>query len=348
MLVGIPKTRNNKTRMKRSNNLYSEICSMANLYTAHACAKRGKSWYDEVKMVDGDPTYYLGLIQEQLINKTYHTSDYIIFTRFDGIKERTIYKLPYYPDRIVHWAILNVIEKIFIKSFTADTYSAIPKRGIKYGVNRVLNDLKDVNGCKYCLKLDVRKFYPSIDHDILKAKYRRLIKDKDLLWLLDEIVCSVKDGVPIGNYLSQYFGNLYLSSFDHWIKEVKRVKYYHRYMDDIVIFADNKPYLHDLLKDIREYMMTELKLTLKDNYQIFPTTVRGVDFLGYRFFGNKTLLRKRTYKTMRRKMCKLAKKTDLTDSDRSSIYSYDGWLDLCNGEGLRQKYLEPLKARCSK
>lgn len=332
--------------MKRYGNLYAKIYDMDNLYLAHYNARRGKGFYKEVRMVEKDVPYYLSEIQKMLINKTYKTSEYDIFTKNDGIKERTIYKLPYYPDRIVHWAIIQVIEPILLRYFTADTYSAIPWRGIHYGWKRVQNDLtKHKDECTYCLKFDIKKFYPSINHDILKAKYRRLFKDKDLLWLLDEIIDSVDDdqGIPIGNYISQYSGNFYLAEFDHWIKEIKGVKFYHRYMDDIVIFGDNKEKLHDLFYDISDYLKDNLKLTIKENWQIFPTFVRGVDFLGYRFFGDHILLRKRTAKRFKRKMLKIRKTLDngneLADKDVLTIASYKGWLKYCNSYGLQKKYI---------
>ena len=156
-------------------------------------------------------------------------------------KRREIYQLPYFPDRITHHAIMNILEPIWVSVFTSDTYSCIKNRGIHAAAKRLKRELKlDPEGTKYCLKIDVRKFYPSIDHEILKQVVRRKIKDKRLLWLLDEIIDSA-DGVPIGNYLSQYFANLYLAYFDHWIKE-ERIKYYYRYADDIVILgSDNEP-----------------------------------------------------------------------------------------------------------
>ena len=110
--------------------LWDAICSMDNLKAAHQNAKKGKGWYKEVKMVDADPEYYLGLLQEMLINKTYHTSEYQTFYKTDGNKKRLIYKLPYFPDRICQWAVLQVIEPILLRNFTADTYSAIPGKGI--------------------------------------------------------------------------------------------------------------------------------------------------------------------------------------------------------------------------
>ena len=206
----------------------------------------------------------------------------------------------------------------------------------------------DVKGCQYCLKLDARKYYPSIDHDILKAKYARLFKDKDLLWLLYEIIDSTEGntGVPIGNYLSQYSGNFYFSSFDHWLKEEKHVKHYHRYMDDIVIFGETKEELHQLLKEIDVYFKEKLHLTVKDNWQVFPTYVRGVDFLGYRIFMNYILLRKSTCKQMKRKMTDIRKKVSngnmMNYSEWCSINSYKGWLIHCDSFRLQQKYIQPL------
>ena len=237
--------------MKRYGNLYPKVYDMDNLILAHQNAKKGKGWYKEVQMVDADPEHYLKLLQEMLINKTYKTSDYQTFIKHDSGKDREIFKLPYFPDRICQWAIMQIIEPILLNNFTTDTYSAIPGRGIHLCLNKLNQALQhDVPASQYCLKLDGKKFYPSINHDILKKKYRRLFKDQDLLWLIDEIIDSTEGekGIPIGNYLSQYSGNFYFSEFDHWIKEVKRVKHYFRYMDDIVILGRSKEELHQLKK----------------------------------------------------------------------------------------------------
>lgn len=336
--------------MKRYGNLYQKIYDMDNLTLAHKKAKAGKGWYQEVKMIDSDPEKYLKILQDQLINHTYHTSDYTTFIKKDSQKERLIYKLPYFPDRICQWAILLVIEPILIKHFTSDTYSAIPTRGIHQCLHNVRNAIqKDVPNCQYCLKLDVKKYYPSINHDVLKSQYRKLFKDPDLIWLLDEIIDSTDGdtGVPIGNYLSQYSGNMYLSWFDHWIKEEKHVKHYFRYMDDIVIFSSNKDELHNLKHDIDEYFWNNLRLEVKHNWQIFPTYVRGVDFVGYRIFLNFTILRKSTCKNMKSKLIKLNKKRlkgePLTLSDWCSVNSYTGWMIHCDSYRLNMKYVEPIR-----
>lgn len=336
--------------MKRYGYLYKKIYDMDNLIQAHNNAKKGKGWYQEVKMVDSNPEYYLNQLQEMLINKTYQTSKYETFIKNDTGKQREIFKLPYFPDRICQWAVMQIIEPILLKNFTKDTYSAIPGRGIHQCLNRLKKALKyDVPESQYCLKLDAKKFYPSIDHNILKMKYRRLFKDDDLLWLLDEIIDSTsgETGIPIGNYLSQYSGNFYLSCFDHWIKEVKMVKYYFRYMDDIVILGRSKEELHQLRKDIDEYFRTKLKLKIKEDWQVFPTYVRGIDFVGYRVFMNYSLLRKSTCKQFKRKMTILNKKRiegkQLNYSEWCSINSYKGWLIHCDSYRLSEKYIKPIQ-----
>jgi hypothetical protein len=176
--------------------------------------------------------------------------------------------------------------------------------------------------------MDVKKFYPSIDHDILKGLLRRKIKDTDLLELLDEIIDS-SPGVPIGNYLSQYFANFYMAYFDHWIKEVKCVRYYFRYADDLVILSSGKEKLHRLLWEIADYLREQLKLEVKRNYQLFPVSERGIDFVGYRFYHTHILLRKQIKKNFAR-MLKYA-------PCRESIASYWGWAKHCNSRHLLKK-----------
>ena len=339
-----------------------------NLRKAHQNAKKGKGWYEEVKEVEADVDGYLTRLQEMLINHTYQTSKYEKFIKRENGKEREIFKLPYFPDRICQWAILQVIEPYLLRYMTKNTYSAIPDRGIHAALQDVRDAMqKDVPGCQYCLKLDVRKFYPSINHDILKQKFRRLFKDAELLWLLDEIIDSIctakiedmrdiwlldedidsETGIPIGNYLSQYCGNFYLSGFDHWIKEEKRVKHYFRYMDDIVIFGADKAELHRLLKEIDAYFRQNLKLTIKGNWQVFPSYVRGVDFVGYRTFLNYTLLRKSSCKKFKARMVAIRKKTEtgqmMNYSEWCSVNSYKGWLKHCDSYRLQQKYLAPIQ-----
>jgi retron-type reverse transcriptase len=315
--------------MKRCGGLYQNVCNIKNLELADKKARRGKRNQYGIKYFDKNRVANLFSLHETLKNKEYKTSPYSTFIINEG-KERVVSKLPYFPDRIAHHAIMNIIKPIFLSHFTADTFSCIEGRGIMGAFRSVSKALKDKDNTKYVLKIDIRQFYPSIDHDILKQLLRRKIKDKDLLCLLDEIIDS-SGGVPIGNLLSQYFANYYLSSFDHWIKEKKHVKYYCRYADDMVLFGATKDELHQLLSDIRIYLKEELKLEIKSNYQVFPVEARGIDFVGYVFRHKFILVRKGIKWGLKRAVVKR--------KDRSSISSYLGWLKHCNGINLRRKIL---------
>lgn len=330
--------------VKRYGYLYEKVYSMENLINAHNNARKGKTHYKDVKMVDSNKEYYLTKIQQMLINKSYSTSDYDVFIKIDKGKEREIYKLPYYPDRIVQWAIMQIMEPIWINQFTRNTFSSIPGRGIHDGLRKLDLYMKNKKETKYCLKIDIRKFYPSISHPILKEIIKRKIKDKNMLWILFEIIDSIPNGrgVPIGNYLSQYLGNLFLTYFDRWLLEEKGVKYYLRYCDDCVIFHDDKAFLQKLLRDIIRYLTCELDVTIKSNYQIFPTYIRGVDFLGYRSFGDYRLLRKSTAKRYKNLCRGLSRKNFLNTKDINKLSSYNGWLIPANSYNLRRKYEKEL------
>ena len=372
--------------MTGTKDLFNSICSMDNLYRAYQNAKSGKGWYKEVKQIENRPFYYLAGLQYMLKNHLFKTSEYEIFILNEGKKKRDVYKLPFFPDRIAQWAILQVIEPFLVANMTADTYSAIPGKGIQpivndlrgyYKTKRVDGKKKSVwvpsilltdeENTRYCYKIDLHHYYQSINHEVLKQKFRKVFKDPELLWLLDEIADSINTateedlielslsgeievdpntGIPIGNYMSQYSGNFYLSSFDHWVKEELHVKHYYRYMDDVVIFASSKEELHEIHRKVTAYTRDYLHLNIKGNYQIFPTKVRGVDFVGYRFFGEYTLLRKSTAINFKRKMRACRKKMENnippTYSEWCSFNSYKGWLGNCDSYRLFKKYMEPL------
>lgn len=146
-------------------------------------------------------------------------------------------------------------------------------------------------------------------------------------------------GVPIGNYLSQFFANLYLTYFDHWLKEDKQVKYYFRYADDIVILHNNKEYLWSLFEEMKQYIAT-LKLSFKDNYQVFKVEDRGISFVGYVIRHDYTLVRKNIKRSMCRKAARLGRKKHITVEDyKQEMCSHIGWLKHCNGINLLKKIL---------
>lgn len=319
---------------------------MENLRIAYKMSRKGKTKKPLVKMVDENPEKYLTEIREMLLNKTYKTSPYRSFMLKERGKNREVVDLPYYPDRIVHWALMRYLEPIYTRLFIDDTYAAIPGKGSHKALYKLHKFMKDKEGTKYCLKLDIKKYFNNIDKNALKEMLRRYIKCKDTLWLLDEIIDSYPQGIPIGNYTSQYFGNFFLSELDHWIKEEKHIKYYLRYMDDMIILASTKEELHKLRNDIAEYIKP-LGLELKHNYQVFPTAVRGVDYVGYRSFYGFTLLRKATKKRMK-KATRIIKrradnKQDLTSKNLGAFASYNGILKHCSSFHLRENSLSQIE-----
>ena len=325
--------------MKRVGNIFDKVISLENLRLADEKARKGKLHSYGVKVHDKNRDANLLALHESLKNGTFKTSKYHIFKIYEP-KEREIFRLPYYPDRISHHAIMNILEPIWVSVFNKNTYSCIKNRGIHACAKDVKHALKqDPDGTRYCLKIDVRKFYPSINHEILKQVVRRKIKDSRLLALLDEIIDSVPSGVPIGNYLSQYFANLFMAYFDHWLKETKGVKYYWRYADDIVILAPNKDVLHSLLHEIRAYLRDNLNLKVKRNYQVFPVDSRGIDFLGYVFYHSHTLLRKSIKQKLCRRVAKLNKRkvAPTKEQYKQQICSWWGWCKYCDSIHLMNK-----------
>lgn len=326
--------------MKRYNNLYKQITEYSNIELAHINAQKGKRHYTSVKKINKDQDRYLKEIQVMLINKTFKNSEYDTFIK-RGKKDRLIYRLPYFPDRIIQHAIMNIVEPIWKKTLIRDTYSAIKKRGIHDGVKRVQKFLKDKENTQYCLKMDIKKFYPSVNNVILKQIIRKKIKCKDTLWLIDKIINS-SVGIPIGNYLSQYFGNLYLDPLDHWLKEHKRIKYYARYCDDFIILHKDKNFLYKLKHDIFIFVKNELDLTVKANHQIFPVAARGIDFLGYVFYHNRINVRKDIILTFKRKIRKIKQNWKHMPFTQiiNTVMSYYGWLKHADANKLWTKYID--------
>ena len=318
--------------MRRKGFLFEQICSYQNLLLATYNASKGKKQRDEVIKFEADLDNNLRQLQAELQSRTYTTSEYTVFVKYEP-KRREIYKLPY-RDRVVQWAIMQVLEPLWTPTFTADTYACIKGRGIHSLLKKIRKDLRDdPDGTRYCFKLDVRKFYPSINHDILKVVIRRKIKDPDVLWLLDDIIDSA-DGVPIGNYISQYFANLYLSELDHLIREVLGVRYYYRYADDIVILSESKQFLSGVMVFVNDYLINDRLLDMKRNYQIFPVDARGIDFIGYVIYRTHCLARKRNKKALCREVSKMRKRGIADDDIRLALASRLGFMVHCDSKHL--------------
>lgn len=314
--------------MKRKGNLYHLIYDLDNLRLADKKASRGKSFQKGVIDHRKNQEQNISKLHFLLRNQEFKTSPYLNF-QIKEDKIRDISRLPYMPDRICQHALCNIIEPILTASFTVDTYSAIKGKGLHKASFAVRDQLKKDSSLQYCLKLDIRKFYPSVKNEILKKLLRRKLKCTNTLNLIDGIIDSAI-GLPLGNYLSQPLANFYLNGFDHYLKQDLKVENYSRYCDDIVILADNKPYLHDLLIKIKEYLRINLELEVKSNHQVFPVS-RGIDFCGYVVYSTHVKLRPRIKKRFVKMMFK--------NRNSKSIASYIGWMRHSNSKHLEKKYL---------
>jgi hypothetical protein len=278
----------------------------------------------------------LNTIRRALVEKTFTTSPYTHKTVYEP-KKRTIYILPFAPDRIVHHALMNVLIPIWQPLFIADSYACIDNRGIHAGSRRTM---EAVRRNAYCLKCDISRFYPSMDHAVLKGIIRRKVKCGDTLWLIDDIIDSFpgEKNVPIGNYTSQWFGNIYMNELDQFVKHELKVRDYIRYCDDFLLFHSDKTVLRDAARHVEAFVGETLKLRLS-KCDLFPTS-RGVDFLGYRHFRKHILLRKSTAKRVARRLKRLplwyeAGKVT-AEHCRSVLASAQGWMRWANTHNFQQ------------
>jgi len=232
------------------------------------------------------------------------------------------------------------IQPVLSKGMYQYTCGSVPKRGTSFGQKALRKWLDtDKKNTKYCLKMDISKFYPTVNSDVLKQMFRQRIKDNNCLWLIDKII-DTSEGLPIGNYTSQWFANFYLQGLDHFIKEKLHVKYYIRYVDDLVLLGSNKRKLRKDRIAIEEYL-NGIVLKLKGNWQLFPTSKRPIDFLGFKFYPNKTILRKRNSLRIKRRIRKISKKKSLCYSDACAIVSYWGWIKRSNSYNFYNKNVKP-------
>lgn len=328
--------------MKRHGNLWDKVCDLENIKQAHTNARRGKVFYKEVKMVDGDVDKYCREIQKSLVNQTFTTSPYQVEERFDGRKMRTIHKLPYYPDRIVQHALLNVISHLFVKTYIRDTFQSIVGRGTHDAMRRVKKVIRSPECPRYALKIDIEKYYPSVQNAIMKRVIRRTIKCEPTLWLLDDIVDSTT-GLPIGNYTSQHFGNMYLNNIDWRVKQELKPVAYFRYCDDIVFMDDAKSRLLAIKVRVCGWL-GEIGLKIKPTWNIYNIAQQGLDFVGFVFTPYNTRLR-RSIATKFKAVCKrLSKKIQDPVGDLSRVMAYKGWAQACNGKRLWRSHTLQLRS----
>lgn len=315
--------------MKRYNISLEEVAEFENMLIGSKKAQKGKNEYKEVAEFNANEEANVKVLAKDVLTQKYRTGSYRTKVIFEP-KRRDIYILSY-PHRIVQHALINKLEPIFVKMFIKDTYACIKGRGMHRASMRC-TEFMQYN--KYCLKMDIRKFYPSINHDILYSMFERKFKNNGLLWLIKDIVYSFpgETNVPIGNLTSQWFGNFYMSALDKFIKENLKIKCYERYNDDFLLFSNSKKELNSAKFAIINFLDKNLKLTLS-KCDLFPVT-RGIDFMGYRHFRGYLLLRKSTAKRNKKKLPKAYAKWKegklSNEKFRSILDSIIGWAEFAN------------------
>ena len=309
----------------RSYDIFEKIISPENLFSAWKEFKRGKTKKSDVLQFEYNLEDNIFSLYDELKTKTYQHSNYTSFFIRDP-KLRKIHKATV-KDRVLHRAIFRILYPIFDRQFIFDSYSCRNEKGTHKAVSRFRkfalkisqNNVKTV----WILKCDVRKFFDSINQEILMNLISRKIKDCGAVWLLREIIKSFPLGIPLGNITSQLFSNIYLNEFDQFIKHRINIKYYIRYCDDFAIMSDSKSYLIELLFQIRNFLKDDLKLLLHSGKIKIERYHQGIDFLGYVCFPFHKILRTATKHRM------------FTKINKKNFTSYNGMLSHCRAEKIK-------------
>ncbi|MGB3693820.1 MAG: RNA-directed DNA polymerase [Spirulinaceae cyanobacterium] len=306
--------------MKRYGNLWLQITAWENLLLASRQAQKGKRFRDNVLAFNYNLEKELLQLQKELQEKTYLPGQYKTFRIFEP-KPRLISAAPY-RDRVVHHTFCNIAAPLIEKSFIPDSYAN--RQG--YGTHRALKRfVKFARSSRYVLQCDICKYFPSLDHEILKRMLRGKIKCQETLWLIELIIDSSnaqeavidyfpgddlltpvmrRKGLPIGNLTSQFLANFYLDKFDHFIKHELKVKKYLRYVDDFALFSDDIEFLRQARYALEDYLTT-IRLKIHPvKSQLFATEY-GANFLGFRIFPERIRVRNDNLRKARRRLKKL-------------------------------------------
>ncbi len=288
---------------------FDEKLTFYKMMEAHYRAKKGKSYKKELILFEMDLETNIVRIVDEIKNNKYQFGEYREFLVYEP-KERIIRSLPY-RDRIVHqWYVEEFIKPYFFKRFIKDTYACLDGRGTHLAIKntqKYMRQMKKKYGHYFVLKCDVKKYFYTIDKGILLDILRRHISDKKILAFSEIILNDGSDiGIPIGNYTSQYYANIYLSELDYYIKNDLKIKYYVRYMDDFILLVKDRKEARRLLEDIDNFLQKNLRLELNHKSRYYPH-FQGIDFCGYRIYETHILLRKRFKKKVNKNL-KLWKK----------------------------------------
>ncbi len=329
--------------MKRYNYLYQQVIEFENLFLAAHKAQKGKRFQDNVLKFNYNLDQELIKLQNELKSKNYQPGAYRTFY-IQEPKHRMISAAPY-RDRVVHHALCNVIVPIFESTFIHDSYA----NRIQFGTHKALKRFtKFARSSLYVLQCDIKKYFPSIDHEILKNLLRRKIKCADTLWLIDKIIDNSNEqespieyfdgdnlltpiqrsrGLPIGNLTSQFFANVYLNGFDHFVKEQLMVKKYLRYVDDFALFADERQFLVNARIAIETYLAENLRLKIHPIKSQLFAVQHGANFLGFRVFPDTIRVRQQNLRRGRQRLKKLQVAYSQGKVERKKVYqSLQSWM----------------------
>ncbi|MDZ7319586.1 MAG: reverse transcriptase/maturase family protein [candidate division KSB1 bacterium] len=343
--------------MKTHRSLFEKIVTFENLWLAAKEASQGKRAKGNVAAFNYNLEENLVLLQQALIEKTYCPGGYRAFYIFDP-KKRLISAAPF-ADRVVHHALCNVIEPLFDRTFIYDAYANRQGKGTHVAIKRAQKFLR---GNRFVLKCDIKKYFPSIDHELLKQEIRWRIADPDALWLIDTIIDGSNEqefvydlfpgddlftplerrkGLPLGNLTSQFFANLFLNRFDHFIKEVLQVRYYARYVDDFLLASNNIAFLKRVKQEIEAYL-ANLRLKLHPKKCHILRSDKGVPFLGQVIFPHYRLLKEQNVKRFSQRLPRLIQQLDAGDITQkrfnASIQGWKGHAVQANTIRLRQAF----------
>lgn len=313
--------------------VFEKIISLDNLFSAWQEFRRGKKRRNDLSAFEINLEDHLFKLHYDLKNNNYKHGGYFSFIVHDP-KRRHIHKASV-QDRLLHHAIVRVIEPIFEKGFIYDSWSCRVKKGTHNAVKRLhflARKISKNNSINiWALKLDIQKFFASIDHEILLRMLSKKINDVRTMRLIEDVIESFYPGMPLGNLTSQLFANVYMNKLDQFIKHKLKVKGYLRYSDDFILLHSDKFILENYVFQIREFLNTQLKLQLHERKIIIVKYRSGIDFLGYICFPYFTIIRTRTKKRMFRKL------------DRTNATSYIGVLKHCRSYRLRKVLMQKLR-----
>ena len=329
---------------KTIRNEFDKYLTYEKLEEAHRLSQKGKTTRKEVILFNLKKEEYLQWLYTELKNGTYEHGGYRIF--YVTVPKRRKIQVSRYIDRIVHrWIVDNFLKEYFMKSFIYNSYACIKNKGMHTAVidlQKAMKHCSKIWGEYYILKMDVSKFFQNIDRKILINILQKKIKDEKLLNLIYKIVYSSEGekGLPIGNYTSQTFANIYLNEVDQFVKHQLKCKYYFRYMDDSVILLETKKEAQEILERIKEFLSLNLELVLNSKTQIIKSK-QGINFCGYKVNENRLKIRDRGKRNLKLKLQHLEKEIKAGEMSSLEAYKYItghiGYINIANVKTLTNK-----------